>query len=46
VGNFAPRTLKDRGEDSVDDLSEYRLAARDEDLTPNFYLPSTPRPAM
>lgn len=26
------------------DLSEYRLAAREEDLTPNFYLPSAPLP--
>jgi NAD(P)-dependent dehydrogenase (short-subunit alcohol dehydrogenase family) len=29
-----------------DDLSEYRLAAREGDLTPNFYLPSTPPPAV
>lgn len=34
------------GEEGVDDLSEYRLAASDEDLTPNFYLPSTPLPAL
>lgn len=33
-------------EEGVDDLSQYRLAARDEDLTPNFYLPSTPLPAV
>lgn len=33
-------------EEGVDDLSQYRLAAREEDLTPNFYLPSTPRPAL
>ena len=33
-------------EDGVDDFSPYRLAARDEDLTPNFYLPSTPLPAV
>lgn len=34
------------GEEGVDDLSEYRLAASDEDLTPNFYLSSTPLPAL
>ncbi len=33
-------------EDGVDDLSRYRLAVRDEDLTPNFYLPSTPLPTV
>lgn len=33
-------------EEGVDDLSGYRLAARDEDLTPNFYLSTTPRPAV
>ena len=33
-------------QEGVDDLSQYRLAAREEDLTPNFYLPSTPRPAL
>ncbi|MGB8391890.1 SDR family oxidoreductase [Mycobacterium sp.] len=33
-------------EEGVDDLSQYRLAAREEDLTPNFYLPSTPRPPL
>lgn len=33
-------------EEGVDDLSQYRLAAREEDLTPNFYLPSSPRPAL
>ena len=33
-------------EDGVDDFSRYRLAAREEDLTPNFYLPSTPLPAV
>jgi hypothetical protein len=32
-------------EDGVEDLSKYLLAAREEDLTPNFYLPSTPLPA-
>jgi NAD(P)-dependent dehydrogenase (short-subunit alcohol dehydrogenase family) len=31
-------------EEGRDDLSEYRLAAREEDLTPNFYLPSAPLP--
>jgi citronellol/citronellal dehydrogenase len=35
--------LRDEG---VDDLSGYRLAATDDDLTPNFYLPSTPLPAV
>lgn len=29
-----------------DDLSEYRLAARNEDLTPNFYLPSASLPTV
>ena len=33
-------------EEGRDDLSEYRLAARDEDLTPNFYLPSAPLPTV
>jgi citronellol/citronellal dehydrogenase len=33
-------------EAGVDDLSGYRLAATDDDLTPNFYLPSTPLPAV
>jgi citronellol/citronellal dehydrogenase len=33
-------------EEGVDDLSGYRLAAREDDLTPNFYLPSTPLPAV
>lgn len=28
-----------------DDLAEYRLAEHEEDLTPNFYLPSTPLPS-
>jgi citronellol/citronellal dehydrogenase len=37
--------LREEGWDD-DDLSEYRLAAREEDLTPNFYLPSTPLPAV
>ena len=31
-------------EEGVDDLSSYRLAEREEDLTPNFYLPSAPLP--
>ena len=31
-------------EEGVDDLSGYRLADREEDLTPNFYLPSAPLP--
>jgi NAD(P)-dependent dehydrogenase (short-subunit alcohol dehydrogenase family) len=33
-------------EEGVVDLSGYRLAAREDDLTPNFYLPSTPLPAV
>lgn len=33
-------------EEGVDDLSGYRLAASDDDLTPNFYLPSTALPAV
>jgi citronellol/citronellal dehydrogenase len=33
-------------EEGIEDLAQYRLAAREEDLTPNFYLPSTPRPAL
>ncbi|WP_102143243.1 SDR family oxidoreductase [Mycobacterium hubeiense] len=37
--------LREEGWDD-DDLSEYRLAARDEDLTPNFYLSSTPLPTV
>ncbi|GAC1648977.1 MAG: NAD(P)-dependent oxidoreductase [Mycobacterium sp.] len=37
--------LREEGWDD-DDLSEYRLAAREEDLTPNFYLPTTPLPAV
>ncbi|MDT5137087.1 MAG: citronellol/citronellal dehydrogenase [Mycobacterium sp.] len=32
--------------EGVADLSGYRLAATDDDLTPNFYLPSTPLPAV
>jgi NAD(P)-dependent dehydrogenase (short-subunit alcohol dehydrogenase family) len=32
--------------EGVTDLSRYRLAATDDDLTPNFYLPSTPLPAV
>jgi NAD(P)-dependent dehydrogenase (short-subunit alcohol dehydrogenase family) len=32
-------------EEGGGDLSDYRLAERDEDLTPNFYLPSSPLPA-
>jgi citronellol/citronellal dehydrogenase len=32
--------------EGVTDLSGYRLAATDDDLTPNFYLPSTPLPAV
>jgi NAD(P)-dependent dehydrogenase (short-subunit alcohol dehydrogenase family) len=32
--------------EGVADLSGYRLAATDDDLSPNFYLPSTPLPAV
>jgi NAD(P)-dependent dehydrogenase (short-subunit alcohol dehydrogenase family) len=37
--------LREEGWDD-DDLSEYRLAARNEDLTPNFYLPSASLPTV
>ncbi|RAV01829.1 short chain dehydrogenase [Mycolicibacter senuensis] len=33
-------------EAGIDDLAQYRLAARDEDLTGNFYLASTPLPTV
>jgi len=33
-------------EEGVHDLSEYRLAASEEDLTPNFYLPSATLPTI
>jgi citronellol/citronellal dehydrogenase len=33
-------------EEGVGDLSGYRLAARDADLTPNFYLPGVPLPTV
>ena len=33
-------------EEGIDDLTGYRLAARDEDLTPNFYLPHVPLPRI
>jgi citronellol/citronellal dehydrogenase len=33
-------------QEGVDDLSGYRLAAREEDLTPNFYLSSTTAPIL
>ena len=33
-------------EEGVVDLSGYRLAASDDDLSPNFYLASTPLPAV
>ncbi|WP_375487887.1 SDR family oxidoreductase [uncultured Mycobacterium sp.] len=44
-GNFFTdeQVLRQEG---VDDFSEYRLAAREEDLTPDFYLPTTPLPAV
>lgn len=33
-------------EEGVDDFTGYRLAAGDEDLTPNFYLPNVPLPKI
>jgi citronellol/citronellal dehydrogenase len=33
-------------EEGVEDLSGYRLAVREEDLAPNFYLPSAPLPTV
>jgi NAD(P)-dependent dehydrogenase (short-subunit alcohol dehydrogenase family) len=33
-------------EEGRDDLSEYLLAASEDDLTPNFYLPSAPAPTV
>jgi citronellol/citronellal dehydrogenase len=44
TGNFYTdeQVLREEG---IDDLSGYRLAAREEDLTPNFYLPTCPLPA-
>jgi NAD(P)-dependent dehydrogenase (short-subunit alcohol dehydrogenase family) len=33
-------------EEGVNDFSEYLLAVREEDLTPNFYLPSAPLPTV
>jgi hypothetical protein len=33
-------------EDEVDDRTGYRLAARDEDLTPNFSPPNIPLPTI
>ncbi|OQZ94857.1 SDR family oxidoreductase [Mycolicibacter algericus] len=37
------QVLRDEG---IDDLAQYRLAAREEDLTGNFYLASTPLPTV
>ena len=37
--------LREEGWDE-DDLADYRLAAREQDLTPNFYLPSAPLPTV
>nr|MDT0525657.1 hypothetical protein [Streptomyces sp. DSM 41633] len=44
TGNFYTdeEILREEGRDD-DDLGEYRLAAREEDLTPNFYLSSAAR---
>ncbi len=33
-------------EEGVEDFSHYLLAAREEDLAPNFYLPTTPPPTL
>ncbi|EUA23128.1 putative short-chain dehydrogenase/reductase SDR [Mycobacterium xenopi 4042] len=43
TGNFFTdeQVLRDEG---IEDFSHYRLAAREEDLTPNFYLSTTPLP--
>jgi citronellol/citronellal dehydrogenase len=43
TGNFFTdeQVLRDEG---IVDFSHYRLAAREDDLTPNFYLPTTPLP--
>lgn len=45
TGNFYTdeQVLRDEG---IDDFAAYRLAAREDDLTPNFYLPSTPLPTV
>jgi NAD(P)-dependent dehydrogenase (short-subunit alcohol dehydrogenase family) len=40
---IAVRAAVDRARD---DSSGYRLAARDEDLTPGFYLSTTPLPTL
>lgn len=43
TGNFFTdeQVLREEG---IEDFSHYRLAAREEDLTPNFYLSTTPLP--
>jgi NAD(P)-dependent dehydrogenase (short-subunit alcohol dehydrogenase family) len=43
TGNFFTdeQVLREEG---IDDFSHYRLAAREEDLAANFYLPTTPLP--
>jgi citronellol/citronellal dehydrogenase len=33
-------------EEGISDFDRYRLAAREDDLTPNFYLASSPLPAL
>jgi NAD(P)-dependent dehydrogenase (short-subunit alcohol dehydrogenase family) len=33
-------------EEGIEDLSHYRLAAHEDDLAPNFYLPSAPLPTV
>jgi citronellol/citronellal dehydrogenase len=45
TGNFFTdeQVLRQEG---VNDFSGYRLAAHDEDLTPDFYLPTTPLPTI
>jgi hypothetical protein len=44
TGNFYTdeEILREEGFD--DDFADYRLAAREQDLAPNFYLPSAPLP--
>jgi NAD(P)-dependent dehydrogenase (short-subunit alcohol dehydrogenase family) len=45
TGNFYTdeQILREEGWDD-DDFADYRLAAREQDLAPNFYLPSAPLP--
>lgn len=45
TGNFFTdeQVLREEG---VDDFSAYRFATREQDLSPDFYLPTTPLPAL